>query len=325
VRAPAGWDAGRKGYVDPFAGDKVLFTITKANAAQYKDKLTPGTLAMLDKYDNFKMNVYQTRRTACYPQAVYDNVKAQAGKVELQGFGIANRGPSTVPFPIPKSGLEAIWNHTMRYLGGGIDRNYHSFPCARTATSTRSARRNTASSTRTWTSRRTTCCSASVALHGAGDARGTVFLVHEPVDQVKQARSRGSTTPASAAVAARARPRLRQHQRRHRGPAHHRPVRRLQRCARPLRLEDRRKKEIYFTYNAFKLSDKKLRYKETDPQEHAERRPAALRTAPGVGGRANLEGGQQARVRQARVLIDEDTWTVLYEDAYDHAASSCGA
>src|SRR5512139_3438879 len=69
--APAGWSPA-KGYVDPFAGDKVKFTITKANAAQYKDKLTPGTLAMLDKYDNFKMNVYETRRTACYPQAVYD-------------------------------------------------------------------------------------------------------------------------------------------------------------------------------------------------------------------------------------------------------------
>ena len=64
---PSGWTAAQ-GYVDPFASDKVLFTITKANAAQYKDKLTPGTLAMLDKYDNFKMPVYQTRRTACHPK-----------------------------------------------------------------------------------------------------------------------------------------------------------------------------------------------------------------------------------------------------------------
>ena len=34
---PAGWTAGKGGYKDPFAGDKPLFTITKANAAQYKD------------------------------------------------------------------------------------------------------------------------------------------------------------------------------------------------------------------------------------------------------------------------------------------------
>ncbi|MGE5245884.1 MAG: DUF1329 domain-containing protein, partial [Betaproteobacteria bacterium] len=54
---PAGWTPAQ-GYVDPFASDKVLFTITKANAAQYKDKLAPGALAMLEKYDTFKMPVY---------------------------------------------------------------------------------------------------------------------------------------------------------------------------------------------------------------------------------------------------------------------------
>src|SRR5512138_395337 len=41
---PAGW-AAAKGYVDPFAGDKVKFTITAANAEQYKENLTAGTLA----------------------------------------------------------------------------------------------------------------------------------------------------------------------------------------------------------------------------------------------------------------------------------------
>ena len=46
---PSGWTAAQ-GYVDPFASDKVKFTISAANADQYKDKLTPGTLAMLKKY-----------------------------------------------------------------------------------------------------------------------------------------------------------------------------------------------------------------------------------------------------------------------------------
>ena len=36
---PSGWTPAQ-GYIDPFASDKVLFTITKANAAQYKDKLS---------------------------------------------------------------------------------------------------------------------------------------------------------------------------------------------------------------------------------------------------------------------------------------------
>src|SRR5512139_1615773 len=77
---PAGWSPAQ-GYTDPFASDKVLFTITKANAAQYKDKLTPGTLAMLNKYPEFKMNVYQTRRTACLPDSVYADVRENAPKL----------------------------------------------------------------------------------------------------------------------------------------------------------------------------------------------------------------------------------------------------
>ena len=89
--APSGWTAAQ-GYVDPFASDQVKFTISAANAEQYKANLSPGTLAMLKKYDTFKMPVYETRRTAAYPQSVYDAAKAQASKVELAGFGVNNLG-----------------------------------------------------------------------------------------------------------------------------------------------------------------------------------------------------------------------------------------
>jgi hypothetical protein len=123
---PAGWTPA-KGYIDPFPNDKVKFTITKANAAQYKDKLTPGTLALLAKYDNFKMPVYETRRTACYPDSVYANVRENAPKLELVGFGITG-GRADVPFPIPKSGIETIYNHQQRFLGAGVLREYNSFP-----------------------------------------------------------------------------------------------------------------------------------------------------------------------------------------------------
>ena len=40
---------------DPFASEQPLFTITAANAAQYKDKLSAGQLAMLERYaDSYK-------------------------------------------------------------------------------------------------------------------------------------------------------------------------------------------------------------------------------------------------------------------------------
>ena len=60
---PAGYVKG-KHHVDPYAGDKVLFTITAANMGEYADKLTPGHQAMLKTYDTFFMKVYPTHRSA---------------------------------------------------------------------------------------------------------------------------------------------------------------------------------------------------------------------------------------------------------------------
>src|SRR5215470_9810604 len=37
-------------YVDPYAGEKPLFTIDAKNADQYKDNLAPGQIAMMKKY-----------------------------------------------------------------------------------------------------------------------------------------------------------------------------------------------------------------------------------------------------------------------------------
>jgi len=120
------WDGGITGpppgiqdtghHPDPFAGDPVLFTITKANMDQYADKLTSGHKAMLKAYDSFKMNIYQTRRTASTPQHIYDQTKALAAKATLteDGNGVEG-GVGGVPFPIPKVGLHLAWNHTLRY------------------------------------------------------------------------------------------------------------------------------------------------------------------------------------------------------------------
>ncbi len=101
---------------DPFAGDPIQFTITGQNMAQYADKLTEGQKAMLKLYDTFKMNVYQTRRTASAPQRIYDATKklAAVAKLTPDGNGVVN-GVGGVPFPIPKNGLQVTWNATLRY------------------------------------------------------------------------------------------------------------------------------------------------------------------------------------------------------------------
>ena len=114
---PAGYKVGDH-HPDPFADDRPFFTVTGANAAQYADKLTAGNVALLKAYPDYKMIVYPTRRSASYPQRIYDAARANATTAHLvaDGNGIAGAiaGP---PFPVPQNGLEVLWNFLTRYRG----------------------------------------------------------------------------------------------------------------------------------------------------------------------------------------------------------------
>lgn len=118
----AGYTKGMH-HPDPYSQDKVVMTITNANKDQFKDQLTPGQMKLFELYpETFKMNVYQTRRSASVPQFVYDATKANATRAELVAEGNGVSGASIgVPFPIPANGLEVIWNHVLRFRGVDIE------------------------------------------------------------------------------------------------------------------------------------------------------------------------------------------------------------
>ena len=82
---------------------------------QYADKLTDGTKAMLKKYpDSYRVDVYQTQRTAAAPQWVYDNTfkNATRGKLCRTRFGtFPNERLWRHSIPHPKNGAEVMWNH----------------------------------------------------------------------------------------------------------------------------------------------------------------------------------------------------------------------
>ena len=109
---------------DPFPNEQPLFTITAQNVDQYKDKLTPGQLAMFKRYpESYKMPVFATHRSATMPDAVLAAAKNNAVNTKMVegGNGLENF-EQAIPFPIPKDGLEAIWNHITRYRGGSVKR-----------------------------------------------------------------------------------------------------------------------------------------------------------------------------------------------------------
>ena len=124
TKAPAGYTVGDH-HIDPFPNDKIEFTITASNVAEYKGLLTPGQIKLFETYpDTYKMNIYQTRRSASYPEHVYQAVRTNASRAELVKEGNGIQGAAVgIPFPMPANGLEAIWNHTLRYRGESVTRS----------------------------------------------------------------------------------------------------------------------------------------------------------------------------------------------------------
>ncbi len=114
-----------KGFLsNPYASEQPLFTITAKDVDKYKDKLAPGQYAMFKRYpDTFKMPVYPSHRGATVPDDVFAAIKKNATTTNLVsgGNGLENF-ETAVPFPIPKSGVDVIWNHITRYRGGSVTR-----------------------------------------------------------------------------------------------------------------------------------------------------------------------------------------------------------
>ncbi|AMN82715.1 DUF1329 domain-containing protein [Pseudomonas azotoformans] len=117
TQVPAGVKPGPR-IPDYFASDKVLYSVTSQNLSQYADKLSDGQKALFAKYPNYRIDVYPTRRTAAAPQWVYDNTLKNATSAHLTNQNNTLEGASGgIPFPIPKSGAEVVWNHQLSWRG----------------------------------------------------------------------------------------------------------------------------------------------------------------------------------------------------------------
>jgi len=106
---------------NPFPDDKPIFSINSTNASEYDSLLSEGHKLFLKNNPKFFIKVYQTRRTATYPDKVYKTAKQNAVSAKLVDSGEGVDGSiGAVPFPIPKDGYEVMWNHKLRYRGEAV-------------------------------------------------------------------------------------------------------------------------------------------------------------------------------------------------------------
>jgi hypothetical protein len=118
VKPPAGYKSGDP-RPDPFPDEKPILKITAKDIAAHAAKISDGVQALLRRYpDSFRLDVYPAHRTAIMPQWVYDNTFRNATSAKTKNGGNAIEGAyGGIPFPIPKTGAEAMWNHRLTYAG----------------------------------------------------------------------------------------------------------------------------------------------------------------------------------------------------------------
>jgi hypothetical protein len=324
TQAPAQYQAAGQHHPDPFAADRPLFTITSANLQQYQSNLTAGQLALFESYpDSYQMPVYQSRRSGSAPQWVYDNIQKNATSARLldggNGFTDAY---GAIPFPIPRSGVEALWNPIARYRGRYIVRR----------ASEVAVQRNGAYSLVT---------SQQEALFKYYDPQGSyrdldnnlfyylsftksparlaggAVLVHEKLDQVKEARQAWGYSPGQRRV--RRAPNL----------AYDTPID----VADGLRTADDTdmfngapdrydwqllgKQEIYIPYNNYQVTSPAVSYKELLQVGHLN--PAFTRHE--LHRVWVVEGTLKSTARhiysRRTLYLDEDSWQAAVVDQYD--------
>lgn len=112
---PPGFDAAQ-GFRNPFEADKPLYQVDASNLAEHSKVLTPGLQQLLKRFPDFRLPVYPSRRSVAFSEGYYKAAAAEAGQIKLVKEGRALQGQvrSSVPFPNPASGVEAIWNVIMR-------------------------------------------------------------------------------------------------------------------------------------------------------------------------------------------------------------------
>jgi hypothetical protein len=116
---------------DVFAQERPLFSISARNLDEHSARLSDGTKVLMRKYpDTFRIDVYPTRRTAIAPQAVYEATLRNATRARLVDSP-AGRIPADalggIPFPLAKSGEEAMWNHRLRWRGHAFQRRFANY------------------------------------------------------------------------------------------------------------------------------------------------------------------------------------------------------
>jgi hypothetical protein len=320
---PAGWKPGMH-YVDPFASDQILFTITAANVDRYAANLTPGQVALLKAYPTYKMNVYPTRRSASFPQRIYDKTieNAKTARTVENGYGVTG-AINGIPFPIPQNGVEAIWNHLLRYRADSASRRIAQAAPTRNGQYTLVEFNDEfymlySMAGKTEKDLNNKILFFKQEVKAPARLAGGILLVQESLNQVKEHRSAWLYNPGQRRV------------RRAPNVAYDNPGT----ASDSMRTSDQLdmfngavdrynwrlvgKREIYVPYNSYRLQDPRVKFKDILTPLHINQNHARYELHRVWVVDATLKEGERHIYKRRTFYIDEDSWQILAIDQYDN-------
>ncbi len=323
TQPPAGYRKGMH-HPDPYSGDKVLLTVTADNMAEYADKLTAGHQAMLQTYPDFKMKIYPSRRSVSAPQRIYDDTRAAAVKAELASDGNGVSGVSSgIPFPIPESGIEVIWNHILRWRGQGVDRNFGVAPMTRGGDYTMVEFNEKALFLYNYEGMTEVEMDNVTALFrqeifAPARLAGRILLVHETLDQSKENRRAWLYNPGQRRV--RRAPNVAFDNPKEGGDGLTTSDTVDMYNGSPERYDWKLvgKKEIYVPYNSYQLHSDQLKYKDILTPLHLNPEYLRYELHRVWIVEATLKEGSRHVYKRRTFYIDEDSWQILAMDQYDN-------
>jgi len=320
---PAGYEKGDH-HPDPYAGDKPVVVITSENVDQYADNLTAGHQAMLNLYPSFKMNIYPTHRSASSPERIYDMTRKYSATAELVNGGDGVTGTvNGIPFPIPKSGIEVLWNHLLRYRGEVASREISQAALTRGGGYTLVKfddefylRYSVKDITEEQLDNKILLFKQEVT--APPRLAGNILLVHETLDQIKEPRAAWVYNPGQRRV------------RRAPNVGYDNPGT----ASDGIRTNDQfdmyngapdrynwklvGKKEVYVPYNSYKLHSDDLRYEDILTPLHINPDHLRYELHRVWVVEATLKEGSRHLYKRRTFYIDEDSWQILSVDIYDN-------
>ena len=277
------------------------------------------------------MPVYPTRRSASAPQDVYDATKANVGSAKLADGGNGVSGASRgVPFPLAKNGKEVIWNHLLRYRGLGGLRTVGQVAPTRSGNYTLVQLEEKF----LWNYHQLGAATESVGnvmayfeqkVTAPARLAGTILMVHETLDQVKESRRAWVYNTGQRRV------------RRAPQVAYDNPGT----ASDGMRTSDQLdmfnggidrydwklvgKREVYVPYNSYKLHSDSLKVADIVTPMHINQEHSRYELHRVWVVEATLKEGKRHIYAKRRFYVDEDSWACTGRRSVRQPGSPCGA